>query len=45
MDPKLITKSGSTAIDNSVLEAIQTLNVKITPPKETLEFILSFDLY
>ena len=44
-DPKIVGSSGSNVVDESVLKAISTLHVKITPPPEDLEFIVDFNLF
>jgi len=45
LKPRIVSSSGSKAIDKSVIEAIITLNKRITPPPESLEFILDFYLF
>lgn len=43
-NPELVASSGSKPLDESVLKAIATLPYKIMPPKESLDFILDFNL-
>ena len=43
-DPQLVSSSGSKPMDESVLKAVATLPFKIMPPKETLDFILDFNV-
>jgi len=44
-NPKIISSSGSKAVDRSVIDAIISLRTKIMAPKKSIEFILDFNLY
>ena len=44
-NPTIVQSSGNGAVDESVIRAITTLRERIMPPKETLDFILDFNLY
>lgn len=44
-NPRIMTSSGSSSVDRSVIRAITTLRQKIMAPPEPLDFILDFNLY